>query len=142
MKPFFASYGSDPQTHKPAQRTDGSARETHRPAKRHALIAIATLTAALTANLASATTAHGEVNQAVVHYSDLDLSRPEDVRRLYSRIRIAARDVCENFRSPDLQRVRVYKDCRDKAVADAVAKVQSAQLAAIAGADIQHLSKR
>lgn len=107
-----------------------------------ALIAMAALAAALTANLASATTANDGVKQTVVHYSDLDLARPEDARRLYGRIRSAARAVCENFRSADLQRNQVYKQCTDKAVADAVAKVQSPQVAAIAGADIQHLSKR
>src|SRR3569833_49148 len=92
MKSIIASHGSDPRTH-------GPARQTHGPAKRHALIAMAALATALMANLASATTVHGEANEAVVHYSDLDLSRPKDVRRLYRRIRIAAREVCENFRA-------------------------------------------
>jgi len=137
MKSVIASHRSARQTHGPAP-------QTYRPAKRHTLtaIAIATLAAALTGNLASATTVRGGVNQAVVHYSDLDLSCPEDARRLYGRIRIAARDVCQNFRGPDLQRLRVYKQCRAKAVADAVAQVRSPQLAAIAGLDIQHLSKQ
>jgi UrcA family protein len=111
-------------------------------ARKTALIVMTALAAALTANLASATTADNEVRQTVVHYSDLDLARPEDARRLYGRIRSAARGVCENFRSPDLQRNQIYRQCRDKAVADAVAKLQSPQVAAIAGADIQHPSKR
>jgi UrcA family protein len=142
MKPIIAPYGSASRTHGPAQRIHGPARRTNGPAKRHALIAMAALAAALTGSLASATTVDDGANQKVVHYSDLDLSRPEDARRLYTRIRIAARTVCENFRSPDLQLAQIYKQCRDKAVADAVAKVQSAQLAAIADADIQHLAKR
>lgn len=111
-------------------------------AKRHALIAIAALAAALSANVASATTLDAEARQTVVRYSDLDLSRPQDARRLYGRILGAAREVCENFRSADLQRNRIYKQCVGKAVADAVAKVQSAQVAAIADANIQHLAKR
>jgi len=111
-------------------------------ARKTAIIAMAALAAALTANLASATTVDDEARQAVVHYSDLDLSRPEDARRLYTRIRRAAREVCENFRSGDLQRTQIYRQCMDKAVTDAVAKVPSSQVAAIAGADIQHLPKR
>jgi UrcA family protein len=107
-----------------------------------ALIAMAALAAALTANLASATTVKDGVRQSVVHYSDLDLARPEDARRLYGRIRRAAHAVCEDFRSADLQRNQIYRECMDKAVADAVAKVRSHQVAAIAGADIQHLSKQ
>jgi len=135
MKPIIASHG-------PARQTCGPAPQTNGRAKRHALIAMAALTAALTANLASAATADGEVRQAVVHYSDLDLSRSEDARRLYRRIRSAAHVVCENFRSPDFQRAQIYRQCMNKAVADAVAKVQSAQVTAVADADIQHLSKR
>jgi UrcA family protein len=112
------------------------------PAKRHALIAMVALATALTANLASATTVDDEARQTVVHYSDLDLSRPEDARRLYVRIRSAAHVVCENFRSADLQRAQIYKRCMDKAVADAVAKVQSTQVAAVANAQTRHPSKR
>lgn len=111
-------------------------------ARKTAVIAMAALAAALTANLASATTVDDEARQVVVRYSDLDLSRPEDARRLYGRIQSAAREVCENFRSHDLQRAQIYKQCMDKAIADAVAKLQSAQVAAIASADIQHMAKR
>ena len=135
MKPIIALNGS-------ARQTRGTAPRTYGPAKRHGLITMAALATVLTANLASAAPADSEPRQAVVHYSDLDLSSAKDARRLYSRIRIAARMVCENFRSPDFQRVRVYRECMDKAVTEAVAKVQSAQVAAIAGADTQHLSKR
>lgn len=124
-----------------ARKPDGAARKNG-PARRHALIAMAALATALTANLASATTVDDEARQAVVRYSDLDLSRPEDARRLYVRIQSAARVVCENFRSADLQRAQIYRRCIDKAVADAVAKVPSAQVAAVANAHIQHLSKR
>ena len=69
------------------------------PAKRRALIAIAALAAALTANPASATSVDDEVRRAAGALPDLDLSRPEDAHRLYTRIRGAAREVCENLRS-------------------------------------------
>jgi UrcA family protein len=106
------------------------------------IIAMALLAATVSANLASATTVDDEARQTVVRYSDLDLSRPEDARRLYGRIQGAARAVCENFRSDDLQRAQIYKQCLNKAVTDAVAKLQSAQVTAIASANIQHPSKR
>lgn len=111
-------------------------------ARKTALIAMAALSAGLTANFASATTVDDEARQAVVRYSDLDLGRPEDARRLYGRILSAAREVCENFRSPDLQRAQIHRRCMEEAVANAVAKVQSAQVTAIASADSQHLAKR
>lgn len=104
---------------------------------------MAALTVALTGNLASATTVDDEASQTVVHYSDLDLSRPQDARRLYARIRRAAHAVCETYQSADLQRAQAYRQCTDKAMANAIAKVQSAQVAAIAEDDIQqHLSNQ
>jgi UrcA family protein len=106
------------------------------------LIAMAALAAALTADVASATTVVDGAKTAVVHYSDLDLSRPEDARRLYSRILRAARAVCDDFRSPDIQRNQIYGQCLDKAVDDAVAQVQSAPVTALRNADVQHLTKR
>jgi len=111
-------------------------------ARKTAFIAMAVLAAALTANPASAATVTDRSRQTVVRYSDLDLSRPEDARRLYGRIRGAAREVCESLRATDLQRAQIYKQCMHKAVADAVAQVQSAQVTAIAGADIQHPPQR
>jgi len=111
-------------------------------ARKTALIAMAALAPALTVNLASATTVDDQARQAVVRYSDLDLSRPQDARRLFSRIQGAARAVCENFRSAELQRAQIYRQCMDKAIADALSKVQSAQVTAIASTNIQHMSKR
>ncbi len=111
-------------------------------ARKTAVIAMAALAPALTANPASATTVDDEARQTVVRYADLDLSRLEDARRLYTRIQGAAREVCENFRSADLQRMEIYKQCMDRAIADAVSKVQSTQVTAIASAHIQHLAKR
>lgn len=111
-------------------------------ARKTALIAMAALAAGLTANVASATTVDDEVRQTVVRYKDLDLARPEDARRLYGRILSAAREVCENFRSADLQRAQIYRRCMDEAITNAVAKVQSAQVTAIASADTQHVAKR
>jgi UrcA family protein len=105
-------------------------------ANRYALLGMAMLAAALTANLASAATATTEgPKQTVVKYSDLDLSRPQDARRLYGRIKYAAREVCDNNASSDLHLLKIYQTCLRKAVTDAVAQVQSPQLAAVEQAD-------
>jgi UrcA family protein len=94
------------------------------------------LAAALTANLASAATADDGARQAVVKYSDLDLSQPNDARRLYRRIKQAAREVCENNPQSQLELLRRYKECMAKAVNDAVGQVQSTQVAAIHRSDM------
>jgi len=73
----------------------------------------------------------------VVNYSDLDLSRPRDAHRLYSRIKHAARQVCDNYPSSDLHLLKAYETCLTKAINDAVAQVQSVQLAEIQRADMR-----
>jgi UrcA family protein len=92
-------------------------------AKRHALIGLATLAAVLTVNLASATPADDSVRSVVVRYSDLDLSQPADARRLYDRIKKAARAVCEANPFSDLAQLAQYRMCVSRAVRDAVDKV-------------------
>jgi UrcA family protein len=100
-------------------------------AKRHALIAIGTLAALAGANLAAASPEVGETRTTVVRYTDLDPSRPADARRLYDRIKRAARAVCDNDPSSDLERLREYEKCLGQAVTEAVEKVQSEQVSAI-----------
>jgi len=104
-------------------------------ANRYALVATALLAASLTANLASAATPDDGPKQTVVNFSDLDLSRPKDAHRLYSRIKYAARQVCDNNPSSDLRLLKAYETCMAKAINDAVAQVQSMQVAAIHQAD-------
>lgn len=111
-------------------------------AKPHALIGIATLAAVATVNLAAATPEADEPRSAVVRYTDLDLSRPEDARRLYGRIKRAGRAVCDNHPSSDLKRLKEYEDCLKRAVAEAVEKVQSEQVSAIGRAHNQRAAKR
>jgi UrcA family protein len=100
-------------------------------AKRHALIAIGMLAALAGANLAAATPDIGEPRTTVVRYADLDPSRPGDARRLYDRIKRAARAVCDNDPSSDLERLREYEKCLGQAVTEAVEKVQSEEVSAI-----------
>jgi UrcA family protein len=110
-------------------------------AKRHALIGIAALVAVATANLAPAAEEVDVPQSTVVHYADLDLSRPKDAHRLYGRIRRAAATVCANHPDGSLERFKEYKKCLGKAVTEAVEKVQSEQVTAIHRARGQRLAK-
>jgi len=94
-----------------------------------------------TANLATATPEAEDPRSTVVHYEDLDLSRPEDARRLYGRIKRAARTVCDNHPSSDIKRLNEYEKCLGKAMTEAVEKVQSEQVTAIHRAHNQRLAK-
>jgi UrcA family protein len=64
----------------------------------------------------------------VVRYGDLDLSRDSGVATLYSRINSAARAVCEPLDVMLLKVLRERFDCRQDAVARAVADVNSPAL--------------
>ena len=64
----------------------------------------------------------------VVKYGDLDLSRDAGVAALYSRIRSAAREVCEPMDAVIMKMLRVRYDCRQEAVARAVDDVNSPAL--------------
>lgn len=109
--------------------------------KRPALIGIALLAAALSANLASAANADEGVRTTVVSYSDLDLSQSRDVQRFYSRLRHAARTVCDNSPGSDLSLLLKYEACVARAVSDAASQVNSEQRVALRRADSQHLSE-
>ena len=110
-------------------------------AKRHALLGIATLAAMVTANMATAAPEADEPQSTVVHYEDLDLSRPADARRLYGRIKWAARKVCDNNPSSDIRRLKEYEKCLGQAMTEAVEKVQSEQVTAIHRAHNQRLGR-
>lgn len=66
--------------------------------------------------------------QVVVKYADLDLSQPQDVRALYSRLRNASNAVCGAYDVRD-QRVRLLRQvCYDTALESAVADVNRASI--------------
>ena len=62
-----------------------------------------------------------EPPQRVVRYADLDLTRPAGAATLYSRLRAAARDVCD----PVNPRDRTSGNCAEAAMARAVADVNA-----------------
>jgi UrcA family protein len=94
-------------------------------AKRNTLIGIAFAAVAAT-NLACAAGEDSEPRSLVVRYSDLNLTQAKDAHKLYHRIKLAARRVCDNEERP-----RIYKQCQSQAVANAVERVHSSQLSAI-----------
>jgi UrcA family protein len=67
----------------------------------------------------------------VVRFADLDLNKIEGARELYSRIEKAARRVCTGREFPRLGRWGSFRQCYDKAVDEAVAKVNRPMLAAL-----------
>lgn len=77
---------------------------------------------------ASATVNAGDTPSRVVSYGDLNLDSHEGISRLYSRIKSAAKDVCEplvfSVTSAYLLQVR----CQERAVEQAVADVRSDRL--------------
>jgi UrcA family protein len=110
-------------------------------AKRCALIGIATLTAGVAVNQASAAPWDDAPRSVVVRYSDLNLSQPQDARTLYARIRMAAQVACGDISSSDLARFGQYHNCVDHAVTNAVAAVSAREVTAIHEAQSQRQSR-
>jgi UrcA family protein len=100
--------------------------------KVHSAIAAfgATALALLSVN-ASATSATS-VPSYQVHFADLDLANKHDTQRLYSRLRIAAREVCSDFaeRKSPVMRDR-YKGCMNEALTDAIETIGNPALTAL-----------
>jgi UrcA family protein len=68
------------------------------------------------------------VQQQGVHYRLSELSSPEGLSRLYSRLNGAAARVCGNYTSPDLLHTAPYQRCVAESVARAVAQIHDERL--------------
>jgi UrcA family protein len=66
-----------------------------------------------------------------VSYVKADLSKPEAAEALYKRIQAAARRVCQEPSGHELWWQNIYRHCYEKAVEDAVVKVDSTTLTAV-----------
>lgn len=75
-----------------------------------------------------------------IHYGDLDLSSPQGLRTLNTRIRAAVRYVCPRGDSRNLESVAGVRECRTMATDDAMLQVQ--QLASLQGAPLSAGVKR
>jgi UrcA family protein len=98
------------------------------------LAAIAAIACNLTAGNASAATPAAKVPTVTVSYADLDLSKPAGVEMLYQRIKDAARTVCAPLASKGLTREgvwRLWRDCYEQAVSNAVASINRPTLTAL-----------
>ena len=77
-----------------------------------------------------------------VRYSDLDIATPAGAKTLYSRIRAAARDVCELSSNGDPLLRLADHACIDTAIDNAVRKVDAPALTSLRfGGDIRLASK-
>src|SRR5437868_14257171 len=66
--------------------------------------------------------------QVTVHYDGVDLAQSGNAAQLYSRLRSAAKQVCEEPDGRQLRKVEMYRACYSKAMADAVATVDHANV--------------
>jgi UrcA family protein len=109
--------------------------------KGHVLSGLAAVAVALSANLACAGPRDDGPRTLVVRYLDLDLSQPRDARRLYGRIKSAARAVCENAPYRDMAGLDLYEKCVAHAVTAAVKTVNAAQLSQVSAGDTRLVSR-
>lgn len=103
----------------------------------HNLIA-ASLLCALSSGLAALPAAADsfEPLKVTVKFGDLDVSHPQGAAVLYLRIRAAAQNVCSPFDGSGFSAKMLLDACVNKAVADAVTKVNKPALFAVYGAKI------
>jgi UrcA family protein len=74
---------------------------------------------------------NSDVPKIVVKYGDLNVSHPQGAAVLYRRIRLAGEAVCGSFAGGGLGPKMRMNTCVQKAIADAVTKVNQPQLFAI-----------
>jgi UrcA family protein len=90
---------------------------------------LAALAATFMATGAIATPESGDSRH--ISYVPAELTQPEAAQRLYLRIQRVARVVCHEPEMRDLSRYRVYQQCYDRAVDNAVANVNATALTAL-----------
>jgi UrcA family protein len=74
----------------------------------------------------------------MVNYSDLNLSRPEGINTLEARIRRAVDSVCDQSSDWSRNRTHVERECRDAALADAMAQVHALSVSATVAGQSGH----
>jgi UrcA family protein len=76
--------------------------------------------------------AQSDVPQRVVKFNDLDPDRSADAKKLYAKLRLAARAVCaEQLPGREVRVEMERRECFRDVLADAVAKVDSSTLTAV-----------
>lgn len=114
-----------------------SSPKTFNIARYVALGAFTALTFGVTAHAGEASV-QGDEHVAVIRYSDLDLSRADGVRALYTRLQRAAGSVCGEYRDTrDLRMKRQYAACYQDSLSRAVESVDHVAVTAMFAADHQ-----
>ena len=72
-----------------------------------------------------------DVPQVTVKYGDLNVSNPQGAAALYARIRSAGKSVCSQFDGPEIHAYLQRNACINKAILDAVTKVNNFALTAV-----------
>jgi UrcA family protein len=65
-----------------------------------------------------------ETRSITVHFADLNLSKPSGVHALRARIDYAARLVCGDYQTLDLQRTSIFRNCVERARDAALAQIE------------------
>jgi UrcA family protein len=98
------------------------------------LLIFGALTASLFAPVGTASASNAP--DVIVRYADLDLSRPSDVERLYSRLQTAADSICLSSSPYELARYAAYQRCLQAVLDRAVSQVPSQALLALHRASV------
>jgi UrcA family protein len=80
--------------------------------------------------------------QQRVGFADLDISTAAGAKVLYSRIAVAARQVCADYGLKDLATMARVNECVDLAIDNAVKKVNAPALSALRPRSAIHLAKQ
>ena len=96
-----------------------------------ALASAFALIAAVSATSFAAAPAADDPPSIKVRFDDLDLSTAAGANALYHRISVAARRVCPNSYSRDLDTVAAIERCQATAIANAVHALNSPQVALV-----------
>lgn len=103
--------------------------QTHASAASRFISLMLLTTIAATGSAMSFAAPPTETRQTVLNYSDLNLNSMSGVRRVYARIRKAAEAVCGDRQVAGSRITQQdWRDCYDRAVADAVAQVDKPAL--------------
>jgi len=90
---------------------------------------------------ASPALADVQPKQVRVDFKDLDLAREQDVKRLYSRLRLAARSACSPLNGREQYQRAKFRACFDTSLGAAVDELDVAQLSKMHG-EGQRLAQR
>jgi UrcA family protein len=92
------------------------------------ILVVLTLAGAGALAAGSPARADSDIPNQAVHYGPTELSSPEGVGRIYSRLTSAAQLVCDRYDSMELARRQVFDRCVAESLARAVAQVHDERL--------------